>query len=77
MRPYRDIATIAALQVICFSVLPHYEPQFFLLHLYQTIIYMALLILQSTSEGVNQPGLDSRVILPDPAEMSPQILHLD
>lgn len=45
MRPYRDIATIAALQVICFSVLPHYEPQFFLLHLYQTIIYMALLIL--------------------------------
>lgn len=45
MKPYRDIATIAALQVVCFSVLTHYEPQFFLLHLYQTIIYMALLIL--------------------------------
>ena len=45
MRPYRDIATVAALQVICFSMLAHFEPQFFLLHLYQTIIYMALLIL--------------------------------
>jgi hypothetical protein len=45
MRPYRDIATIAALQVVCFSVLTHFEPQFFLLHLYQTIIYMAILIL--------------------------------
>jgi hypothetical protein len=41
----RDIATIAALQVVCFSVLTHYEPQFFLLHLYQTIIYVAILIL--------------------------------
>lgn len=45
MKPYRDIATIAGLQVICFSVLAHFEPQFFLLHLYQTIIYMAILIL--------------------------------
>src|SRR5438876_9475899 len=45
MRPYRDIATVAALQVVCFSVLAHFEPQFFLLHLYQTIIYMAVLIL--------------------------------
>jgi hypothetical protein len=45
MKPYRDIATIAALQVVCFSVLSRFEPQFFLLHLYQTIIYMAILIL--------------------------------
>jgi hypothetical protein len=45
MRPYRDIATVAALQVVLFSVLAHFEPQFFLLHLYQTIIYMAILIL--------------------------------
>jgi hypothetical protein len=45
MRPYRDIATVAALQVVCFSVLTHFEPQFFLLHLYQTIIYMAILVL--------------------------------
>jgi len=45
MRPYRDIATVAALQVLCFSFLGHFEPQFFLLHLYQTVIYMAILIL--------------------------------
>jgi hypothetical protein len=45
MRPYRDIAAIAGLQVVCFSVLSRFEPQFFLLHLYQTIIYMAILIL--------------------------------
>jgi len=39
MRPYRDIATIAALQVLCFSVLGHCD------HLYQTVIYMAILVL--------------------------------
>jgi hypothetical protein len=45
MRPYRDIATLAGGQVICFLLLTHLEPDFFLLHFYQTIIYMALLIL--------------------------------
>jgi hypothetical protein len=45
MRPYRDIATVAGAQVICFLLLTHLEPQFFLLHLYQTIIYMAILIM--------------------------------
>ena len=44
MRPYRDIATVAALQVACFSVRAHFEPQFFALHLHQTIIHGALLI---------------------------------
>jgi hypothetical protein len=45
MRPYRDIATVASAQVICFLLLSHLEPQFFLLHFYQTIIYMAILIM--------------------------------
>ena len=45
MRPYRDIATVAAAQVVCFLLLSHMEPQFFLLHFYQTIIYMAILIM--------------------------------
>ena len=45
MRPYRDIATLAGAQVICFLLLSHLEPDFFLLHFYQTIIYMAMLIL--------------------------------
>jgi hypothetical protein len=45
MRPYRDIATVAGAQVICFLLLTHQEPQFFLLHFYQTLIYMAILIM--------------------------------
>jgi hypothetical protein len=45
MKLNRGIATVAGLQVVLFSVLTHFEPQFFLLHLYQTIIYMAILIL--------------------------------
>jgi len=45
MRVYRDIATLAGLQVICFLLLSHLEPNFFLLHFYQSIIYMAILIM--------------------------------
>jgi|SRR6266851_187195 len=45
MKPYRDIAAVAAAQVLCFLFLTHLEPQFFLLHLYQTIIYVAILVL--------------------------------
>ncbi|HEX8871370.1 MAG TPA: hypothetical protein VF758_01315 [Candidatus Acidoferrum sp.] len=45
MRIYRDIATLAGLQVLCFLLLSHLEPTFFLLHFYQTIIYLAILIL--------------------------------
>jgi len=45
MKPYRDIAALAALQVICFLLLAHLEPDFFLLHFYQTIVYLAILIM--------------------------------
>jgi hypothetical protein len=45
MRPYRDIAALAGVQVLCFLLLSHLEPDFFLLHFYQTTIYLALLIL--------------------------------
>ena len=45
MRPYRDIATLAGALVVCFLLLSHLEPDFFLLHFYQTIVYMAVLIL--------------------------------
>lgn len=45
MRPYRDIATVAGAQVICFLLLTHLESQFFLLHFYQTLVYMAILIM--------------------------------
>jgi len=45
MKVYRDVATLASLQVICFLLLTYLEPDFFLLHLYQTIIYMAILLM--------------------------------
>ena len=45
MRLYRRIATLAVLQVLCFLLLSHLEPDFFLLHFYRTIVYLALLIL--------------------------------
>jgi hypothetical protein len=45
MRNYREIAAFCALQVICFLLLSHLEPDFFLLHFYQTIIYLAILIM--------------------------------
>src|SRR5215469_8360376 len=45
MRIYRDIATLAGAQILCFFLLSHLEPSFFLLHFYQTIIYLAVLVL--------------------------------
>jgi hypothetical protein len=45
MRPYRDIAALAGLQVVCFLLLSHLDSNFFLLHFYQTIIYLAILIM--------------------------------
>lgn len=45
MRPYRDIATLAGAQIICFVALTHLEPNFFLLHLYQSILYIAILVM--------------------------------
>lgn len=45
MRPYRDIAALCGLQVLCFIVLSHLDPNFFLLHFYQTVVYLAILIM--------------------------------
>ncbi len=45
MRAYRDIATLSALQIICFLLLTHLEPDFFMFHLYQTIVYVAILLM--------------------------------
>jgi hypothetical protein len=45
MRPYRDIATLAGAQLICFLVLTHLEPNFFLVHLYQSILYIGILVM--------------------------------
>ena len=45
MKPYRDIGSLAGLQVMCFLLLTHLEPHFFLLHLYQSILYVGILVL--------------------------------
>ncbi len=50
MRPYRDIATLAGAQIVCFVVLTHLEPNFFLLHFYQLILYIAILVMLSYRE---------------------------
>jgi hypothetical protein len=45
MRVYRDIATLCSLQIVCFLLLTHLEPDFFMFHFYQTIIYVAILLM--------------------------------
>ena len=45
MRPYRDIATLVGAQIICFLLLTHLEPSLFLIHLYQSILYVAILVM--------------------------------
>jgi len=45
MKPYRDIAAIAGAQVVCFLLLTNLEPAFFLIHLYQSILYIAILVM--------------------------------
>lgn len=50
MRLDRDIATLAGLQVLCFLFLSHLEPDFFLLHFYQTVVYLAILIMLFSME---------------------------
>lgn len=45
MRPYRDVAALAGTQIVCFLLLTHLEPNFFLIHLYQSILYIAILVL--------------------------------
>jgi hypothetical protein len=45
MRPYRDVATVAGAQIVCFLLLTHLEPNLFLIHLYQSILYIAILVM--------------------------------
>ena len=44
MQPYRDIAVLAGMQVLCFLFLAQFEPRFVVIHLYQSILYLAILI---------------------------------
>jgi hypothetical protein len=42
---HRNVATLSALMMLCFLLLAHYEPQLFLLHFYQALFYLAILVL--------------------------------
>ncbi len=42
---HRGIATMSAALMVCFFLLSHLEPDFFLLHLYQSLIYLAIILM--------------------------------
>jgi riboflavin transporter FmnP len=42
---HRGIATLSGALMVCFFLLAHYEPQFFLLHFYQALMYLAIILL--------------------------------
>jgi len=44
-KPGRDVALLAAVQIVCFLMLMILEPRFFIIHLYQMIPYGAILLL--------------------------------
>ena len=50
MRAYRDIAMVAAAQASCFLLLTFLEPRFVVIHLYQSLVYIALLVMFFYSE---------------------------
>jgi len=45
LKPGRDLAILAGLQIICFLALTRLEPRFFIIHLYQLIPYVAIVLL--------------------------------
>lgn len=45
MSAHRGIVTIASALMICFLVLSAMEPQFFLLHFYESLIYLAIVLM--------------------------------
>jgi hypothetical protein len=45
VQPYRDIALLAETQFLCFLFLAQFEPRFVVIHLYQSVLYLAILIL--------------------------------
>lgn len=42
---HRGIAGLSAALMLCFLLLTHYEPEFFLLHFYQSAIYLVIILL--------------------------------
>lgn len=45
LKPGRDVAMLAGIQILCFLALTRLEPRFFIIHFYQLIPFVALLLL--------------------------------
>ena len=45
MKDHRVVATLSSALAICFFSLSHFEPPYFLLHLYESILYVAIVLL--------------------------------
>jgi hypothetical protein len=45
MAAHRGIATLATALMICFLILSAMEPEFFLLHFYESLIYLAIVLM--------------------------------
>lgn len=45
MSAHRGIATVASAVMICFLILSAMEPEFFLLHFYESLIYLAIVLM--------------------------------
>ena len=42
---HRGIATLSGMLAFCYFLLTHFEHEFFLLHLYQSLIYLAIILM--------------------------------
>jgi len=42
---HRGIATVAIALGICFLLLSHFDPQFFLIHFYESLMYLAIVLM--------------------------------
>lgn len=45
MKGHRGIATLSSALVVSFFALGHFDPQYFLLHLYESLLYIAIVLL--------------------------------
>jgi hypothetical protein len=42
---HRGLATLSGALMVCFLLLSHYDPEFFLLHFYQSLIFLAIILM--------------------------------
>jgi hypothetical protein len=43
--PHKGIATLSFALALCFLLLTHFDPQFFMLHFYESVIYLVLVLM--------------------------------